>query len=253
MNKVLPLLFIIALLAACKTKKESASPSELSPLKAKRLMAEMMSHQKDYNSFSARASVQYQNGDNSQSFNANLQYQKDSAFLAKITATLGIEAARMMISRDAVRIINRLKKQYTEKSFQNYGDVLPFPVRLELVQNVLLGNAFVDEKGDISSSVEGQFHVLTVNGKKVKTTIWLNPDNFTKERMLVEDLTSGRRMTVRYSDYREKKNELFPYKQQIQFQGEKQMQLDMTFTQLELNDDVSFPFSIPDQYKKENK
>ncbi len=250
MNKVLPLLFIIALLTACKSKKESVSPSELSPLKAERLMAEMMSHQKDYDSFSARASVQYQDGDKNQSFTANMQYQKDSAFLARITATLGIEAARMKVSGDTVRIINRLKKQYIEKSFKNYGDVLPFPIRLKLVQNVLLGNAFVDEKGDISSSVDGQFHVLTVNGKKLKTTIWLEPDNYTKERMLVEDLTSGRRMTVRYSDYREKEDELFPYEQEIQFQGEKQIRLDMTFTRLELNDDVSFPFSVPEKYKK---
>lgn len=250
MNKALPLLFILGLLTACTTKKESASPSELSSIKPKRLMAKMMSHQKNYDSFSARASVQYKDGDNSQSFTANLQYQKDSAFLARITATLGIEAARMKIGGDSVQIINRLQNKYVEKSFQDYGDVLPFPIGLQLVENVVLGNAFVEEKGELSSSVKNRLHVLTVNGKKLKTTIWLQPENYTKERMLVEDKTSARKMIVRYSDYREKDDELFPFEQHIQFQGGKQLRLDMTFTQLDLNSDVSFPFSVPDKYKE---
>ncbi len=250
LNKFLPLLFVLAVVGACKGTKESAGPEKLSPVKAKRLMSKMMAHQKSYTTFSAQTKAQFDDGDQSRSFTASLRYQKDSAFLAILTASLGIEVARLKIANDTVRIINRMKKNYQVKSFKEYGGFAPFPLRLELVEDVILGNALIESEGDISSTVDQGFHVLTVSGPELKTKVWLNPDDFTKNRMIVKDKVANRNMIVRYSDYRQKEGEWFPFKQDIRFQGGKQMRLKMNIKDLTLNEDVSFPFGVSDKYKK---
>lgn len=253
MNKLLPLLLLFATLFACKSQKETTSPSrKLTPLKPKSLYKKVMKQQKHYESFSARAKMKYDDGDNSQSVTAGLRYQKDSAFLAMLSATFGIEVARIKIADDTVRIIDRMNKKYIEKSFDQYGNILPFPLQLKLVEDVILGNTFVGSKKDISASVDKGFHVLTVNGTSLTTTIWVNPDQWTKHRMQVQDKASGRNLKVRYSDYQKKKGQWFPFEQEIRFTGGKQLQIDLNIKRLTLNDEVRFPFTVADKYKQKN-
>ena len=250
LNKLLALVFVLAVLGACKGSKESAGTDKLAPVKARRLMSKMMAHEKSYKTFTAQARAQFDDGDQSRSFTASLRYQKDSAFLAILTASLGLEVARLKIADDTVRIINRMEKDYRVKSFKEYGNFAPFPLRLKLVEDVILGNSLLESKGDISSSVDQGFHVLTVSGPELKTKVWLNPEKFTKARMVIKDKVANRNMSVRYSDYRQKQGQWFAYKQDVRFQGGRQIHLKMNFKELTLNDDVSFPFDVSDNYKK---
>src|SRR5262245_43853516 len=60
----------------------------------------------DFNTFSAKIKVDYRGGDGkSNDFNAFLRMKKDSVIWVSINAALGIEAFRIMITRDSVKVL----------------------------------------------------------------------------------------------------------------------------------------------------
>src|SRR5215213_958551 len=65
----------------------------------------------DFNTFSAKVKVDYRGGDGKNyDFNAFLRVRKDSVIWVSINAALGIEAFRILITPDSVKVLNKLDR-----------------------------------------------------------------------------------------------------------------------------------------------
>src|SRR5687767_12031726 len=64
-----------------------------------------------FNSFSAKVNIDYSGSDGKKyDVNANLRMLKDSAIWISANAVLGIEAIRVLVTRDSVKFLDKLNK-----------------------------------------------------------------------------------------------------------------------------------------------
>ena len=89
------------------------------------------------------ANLDIQAEGNGQSFNdlsGQLRMRKDSLVWISVTATMGIEVARIKVSNDSIWVLNRLEKTYLSEPLDTISAQLGMPLSLPWVQTLLLNN-----------------------------------------------------------------------------------------------------------------
>src|SRR5262249_51381025 len=95
----------------------------------------------DYNTFNAKLKVHYEGSDgNGYEVNAFLRIRKDSMIWVSVNAALGIEAFRLLITPDSVKILDKLKKIVRLRSVSFLQDEVHLPVDFKTLQDLLIGN-----------------------------------------------------------------------------------------------------------------
>jgi hypothetical protein len=107
----------------------------------------ILSNHIDFTSFSAnKIDVDYQDAEGKKySVTAHVRMYKDSVIWVSITAILGIEGLRVLITADSVKILDKQNKTYIARSVSYLQEVTDLPLDLHSLQDLLLGNpVFLD-------------------------------------------------------------------------------------------------------------
>jgi hypothetical protein len=201
-----------------------------------------------YNTFTAKVNIDYRDdAGKNYDVNATLRMYKDSALWISANAVLGIEAIRVLITKDSVKVLNKLEKTYSARSVDYLQDVTALPLNLATVQELLIGNpVFLDSNIVSYSRGEGTISLLSL-GTWFKNLLTINEVDKTLVRSKLDDLDISRNRTAEltYSDYETKKGSLFATKRKISVAEKKTLDIKLDFKNYEFNSEVSFPFSIP--------
>ena len=106
----------------------------------------------EFTTFTAKMDVDYVGGNGKkENANAILRMYKDSAIWVAVTGLFGIEGMRAYITRDSIRIINKIDKIYTGRSVAYVQEVTGLPLDLHSLQELLIGNpVFLDSSNIVS-------------------------------------------------------------------------------------------------------
>jgi hypothetical protein len=207
----------------------------------------------DFKTFSSKAKIEYEDRNGKQpDFNAFIRLQKDSVLWVSISSTfLGIEAFRILITPQKIVLLNKLNKTVEYHPFSFVDSIAHIPLDFTLLQNILIGNpVYVGDS--IVSYRQTENHILigTV-GNFFKNLITLSVENNHLERIKLDDLdlTKNRTAALVYGDY-EKNNDFdFSTSREINVSEKSKVDIKISFKQYEFNKELSFPFSIPRNYK----
>ena len=207
----------------------------------------------DFKTFSAKIKVQYEDGNGKQpDVNAFLRMYKDSVIWMSINATfLNIEAFRMMITKDSIFIINKLDKLKSMHSLSYIEDVAHIPLDLRTLQELIIGNPIYVGDSIVSyKKTENRILVSTV-GKLFKNLITLAADNNLILRSKLDDLdvSQNRTADLTYGEYASLGNNFFPTYREITVAEKTKVDIILVFKQYDFNKELSFPFSLPKNYK----
>lgn len=208
----------------------------------------------DFETFSAKVKVDFEGKDGKKSdFNAFLRLRKDSALWISVNVALGIEAFRVLITPDSVKVLNKIDKIVQLRSVSALQEMTQLPFSFTELQDVIIGNpVFMDtsiisyktDEGSVSLFILNQFfrHMLTVNRS-----------NYTLQNSKLDDTDPSRARTclVVYSDYQQKNNKLFSAFRKVTVTEKNKLDIQMEYKQFEFNEQLSFPFSIPKNYKRQ--
>ena len=205
----------------------------------------------DYKTFSAKVDVDYRGGDDKHyDVNANLRMHKDSLIWISVNAVFGIEAMRLLINKDSVFLLDKLNKTYLTRSIDYLQEVSGLPLTLSNLQDILAGNpVFIDSV--VSYSNDNSTISLLSIGKTFKNLVTINGEKNVLVHSKLDDLdiTRSRTADLNYDDYENKKGKSFSSKRRITVAEKNKLDISLNFKQYEFNDDLSFPFSIPKNYK----
>lgn len=206
-----------------------------------------------FNTFNAKIDVEYKDADGKEiNATAHLRMYKDSVIWLSLTGPLGIEGIRAYITKDSVKVLNKQDKIYTARSVSFLQDVTELPLELSSLQNLLAGNpvffdssitSYRNASGSISLLCTGPFfnNLLTIGeSDKYLQSIKLNDP----------DTANARACYLTYSDYENKKGYNFSTRRSITVTDKKKLEIDLDFRQYDFNETLSFPFSIPKNYKR---
>ena len=79
--------------------------------------------------------------------------KKDSLIWLSVNWALGIEALRVLIDKDSVRILYKMDKEYQVRSLEYLTEVAALPLDLHALQEIIIGNpVFLDSTNLVSYS-----------------------------------------------------------------------------------------------------
>ncbi len=205
-----------------------------------------------YKTFSAKLNIDYTDASEKKyNVNANLRMYKDSIIWISVNAVLGIEALRVYITKTSVKIMDKQNRTISEKSISSLQELASIPFDLTTLQNLLIGNPIFLTEQIISYSLSPGSISLLMNGDWFKNLITLNETDGALQRSKLDDIDLVRNRTcdLSYADYDTKKGVNFPAKRRIYIAEKTKLDIKLEFKQYEFNEELTYPFSIPRNYK----
>jgi len=204
-----------------------------------------------YQTFNGKVNVEYSGSDGKKyDVNATIRMMKDSAIWISANAVLGIEALRVLVTNDSVKILDKLNKTYTARSVDYLQEVTSLPLNLAILQNLIIGNpVFLDSNIVSYSQGPGTITLLSL-GTWFKNGVTISAADSTLQRSKLDDADRARNRTadLAYWGYEDKQALPFATRRSITITEKKKLDIQLDFKQYELNGEVSFPFSIPKNY-----
>jgi hypothetical protein len=217
-------------------------------------LQKIANNQISFKTFTAKVGVDYKGSDGKNyDVNANVRMYKDSAIWVSVNAILGIEAMRLLITNDSVKLLVKLdQKTYTARSISYLQEITSLPLDLHTLQDLLIGNpVYLDSNIINYTTGNGVINFVSI-GQYFKNLVNLNQSDTTIMHSKLDDINPMRSRTadLSYNEYEAKKGPLFSKKRQIVVSEKIRLDIKLDFKNYNFNEPVSFPFSIPKNYKR---
>jgi len=207
----------------------------------------------DYKSFSSKIKVHYQGSDGKDyDFEANLIMYKDSVIWVRVNALLGIEAFRLLITPDSVKLINDLDKVVQLRSASYLQDVIHLPLSFGTLQDLIIGNPVYLDSNIVYYKKEQSHLFLMSIGSIFKNYVTLSSDNYSVQHSKLDDIdvTRARTCEITYSDYEPLNSSFFSAYRQVSVTEKSSLDIQINFKQYSFNKQLPVPFRIPKNYKR---
>jgi len=229
----------------------SANPDSLKG--AINILQSLEKNKIQFTTLSAKIKVQYEDKNGKQpDFNAFIRLRKDSVLWISISATfLGIEAFRILMTKDSIVIINKLDKRVEYHPFSYVTDIAKIPLNFSTLQDLIIGNPiYVGDSIVAFRQTENHILIGTV-GKFFKNLLTVSEDYNLIERSKLDDIDIGQNRTadLTYSEYEKNNGVSFATYREITVAEKTKVDISLLFKQYEFNKELSYPFSVPRNYK----
>jgi outer membrane lipoprotein-sorting protein len=220
----------------------------------RQVFAALDSSRINFRTFSAKVNIDYRDAENKRyDINANLRMVKDSAIWLSANAILGIEALRMLVTSDSVKLLDKQNKTYTARSIDYLQEVTALPLNLSTLQDLLIGNAVFLDSNVVSYTHANNAMSLVSLGKWFKTLLTVSEPDYALQRIKLDDIdiTRSRTAELNYSDYQTRNGQRFATRRRINIVEKKKVDIALDYKQYTFNEEVSFPFTVPKNFRQQ--
>ncbi len=281
--------FMIAI-SACKTKRHSQQTANannqtddslqgrcrLLYKTAKALTKHIKENELNYSWISAKADVETTIDGEDHNLDIRVKGRKDSALWISITAVGLIDVAKILITRDSVKMVVYVKKQYFKGDFNYINQLLNADLDFDLIQAALFGNSadFDDDDNKLKPVIDREnCHYLLSTERKRKLrriasgqdslkrslqTMTLNPETFKILKNEFEDAATNRSFHASYANFVAKDSVFAPRNVNIEIKAQKKVSVKINYVRIDVNQPQKLTLNIPKNYepipiKKEQK
>ena len=233
---------------------------------SKTLTTNLKANEFKFNWLKAKFSAESTIDSSSNSFTVSLRIRKDSLIWMSISK-LGIEGARVLITHDSVKFTNTINNKYFKGDFTYVSKMLNTDLDYEILQSLLVGNSveFYDDLEKIKPGIDNcQYTLGTIRkyklrkvmekGKELKDpaqSIYIVPETFKIARILFYDFNPDRSFDAHFDGFEKKDStQLFPMKMNYTIKAQKNVNINIEYSKVTLNEEQTFPFKIPDNYEQ---
>ena len=215
--------------------------------------SQLLANRIEFETFSAKVNTDYEGGDGKKyDVNVFIRMKKDSLIWISVKGALGIEGMRILIDKESVRILNKLDKEYQVRSLEYLTEVAALPLDLHTVQQLIIGNPVFLDTNIVSYSIEENRVSLLSEGHWFRHLISMNNNDHLVRHSKLDDVDVLRNRTcfLTYSDYETDKGVKFATNRTVSVTEKTKLDVKLNFKQYAFNETLSYPFSVPKNYKK---
>ncbi len=208
-----------------------------------------------FTTFSSKVKVEYGDDKNRKlDFSAYIRMKKDSAIWVSIIAALNIEAFRVMITPDSVTILDKLNRTVQYKPLSYLQGITQVPFDYQTLEDLIIGNPVYLDKTIISYADQGEKLSLSTVGDAFKHYITVAKADLQLlfSKLDDVDMTRSRTANLAYGEYVAAGNWMFAGLRNITLSEKNKLEIKLDFKQVEFDKPMSFPFSIPKNYRQIN-
>lgn len=206
-----------------------------------------------FNTFSAKIKVDYTNSKGKQpDFVANIRMLKDSVIWISLSNDIGIEGIRVLISKDSIKMIDKLANTYQVRPLSHIQELAQLPFTFADLQDILVGNPIFFSKDSITSYSNGAngYSILSYT-TLFKNLLTIAADfSVTKSKLDDNDPALNRTCDLIYNDYENKNGLYFSTQRQITISQRNKLEVQLKFKDYKFNEELTYPFTVPKKFKR---
>ncbi|MBR9859945.1 DUF4292 domain-containing protein [bacterium] len=243
MKNTIWLLIVMMTFAACKGRKQTANRNIDQAFKNA-----FFENETTYNHVSLKGKLNVSSKDFSQSASINVRMIKDSVLWMSL-GMLGFEGARVLITKDSFKMIDRINSRYIARSSSYIRSLIGFDVQLIEIQNLMMGNAVFDSsKYEIKSN--DSLSWLQGNKDEIVNQLTVSEEFHTIQSVLIS-MVRSQKAVIDYKDYADLGGLIMPKTVDAAFiSGIEKSTGEISYTSADTSKISGFPFNVPDSFKK---
>lgn len=266
-------LVITAFFQSCETTKITTQ-RKAKPMFFKKIYNNIGENYLNYENLYLKFDASILDSNKTRSFSGTIKIKKDSIIWVSISPALGIEIARVVMTNDSVKMMNKIDKTYFLGDYDYLTEIFDVDLDYRILQAILTNELFTypnsedidDPKHSFDTDIDSIYYMLrTFKKRELKKNIKNRrgrDEDFIAQKILViaeffkikdvsiHEFASNRELNITYDDYIIYEETTFPEKLGIHASTEKgEFKLDLKFTKIMENDNSKFPFRIPEKYE----
>jgi hypothetical protein len=207
----------------------------------------------EYNTFSGKAKMQYDYGEKSLDFVANIRIRKDSAIWISVSAFGGVvQVARALITPDSFKAIVYIEKDYYSGPVSRASEFLPTGIDFFALQNMLMGDpVFRTATATDATDFGGTWSFRFENDNYLQQLNYSKADSTLRNAQIATKGDDFKAITILYGNYERLSGQPFSDLRKINaLNGDKHVIVDMNYVSTGINMPLDFPFSVPKNYTR---
>lgn len=231
--------------------KQTASDSVSTSAIGLDSFAALLSNPITLNTLSAKAKIHYEGGDKSLDFVANIRMRKDSIIWISVSAGGGlIQVARAIVTPDSFHAVSFLDKQAFVGPIEKAAAILPDGIDFYSLQNMILGNPILREAKIKSVSDTGdRWRLSTAVLSYLEQLEFSKVDTSLVQTQLISIDSNNRSLSQALSQFALFGNQRMAQERHFHIISNGDgMLVDMNLSNIVIDAEQRFPFSIPEGY-----
>lgn len=266
---LLPVLIIaIAFFSACKTGREAKKEIKETVKRdtgVEFIFSKMKDAQFDFRTMNIKFQAKVESEKNNFNFGGTMRIIKDRTIWLSMSAVIGIEAFRVCITPDSVKMINRLNKTYFRGDYQLINELLKTPFDFDMLQALVTGNDFSYYENNIFRVGEDAktYKIATPGRKKLKNYVanqsdidrvlvqdlWIAPDNYKIVRQQIKEISKeNSKLVVDYSAFVAFDDQFLAHQIDVTVEADQKMKVIIDFEKVSIDEEIAVPFVIPESF-----
>lgn len=262
------IIIIVLVVVACKHTKKVASttpttttttpktttptvvqPTPVVDAKADNVLNKIKLNELNFKEMSAKMKTKVNSSALNQSFTTNIRWKKGEKIWMSMSI-IGIEGARVLITKDSIKIMDRLNSRYILKPLSYLQEKAMVNLSFSDIEKLLLGQTIFVE-ADKATYAENTTNVtITSNAARFLTTIICDKTtNNNIQSLAVKDKIYTQTIDATYSDYQTQLGKQFSMERVLKFKNNKDFfEMNAKFQNIEFKENLSYPFTIQSNY-----
>ena len=208
----------------------------------------------DFTTLKAKVKMDYEGDNQSINATANIRMKKDSLIWISVTGLLSVEGARLMVTPDSVILMNKLKHNVVRRPIAYLATIAHLPISFSDMQDIILGNplftggkikGYQHQGTSWSADIENELFNSFVQLMQAPEAI-----SMTRNTLKQQDQKVTRSCDLVYKDYQVFTGLRLATDRKITLEDQKKINIELQFKEVNFNQPLTFPFSIPKNYKQ---
>ncbi len=195
------------------------------------------------------------------SVGGTIRIKNDSAIFVSVSPLLGIEIARLLITPDTVKMVNRLDNTFYAGNMEILNRMFNTHLDYYMLQALLVGNDFSHfsssgfsvsgHNGDIILLSENRYPENSPDNHRFQHRLLLSSETYRIQENLLYEASSQRSLQVKYDGFSRVDGQLVPQELSMIFSGTGgQAGLRLRFNRTVFNQERAIVFTIPGHYRQ---
>lgn len=281
MIKYFVLFLLVVSVTSCRTTKKVVVKKEVPNITKVRLFNNINDNQLQYNTlYAKKMDISINRNGKKDNLKASLKIKRDTFIWMSVTAPLGIEVGRVLLTPDSIKFIDSYNKKYFFSDYNYFINKFDLKLSFECIQKLLTNMFFDLESCNGNDGKEEKFKfyrtksdyvLLNIQQKAISRKIkrflkkkqknkdftfilqriHIEPELFRPELLSLEDLEEYAGVNALYKDFKDYQGKIFPEKIILNvFMEDLKIQLELEFLKLEFDVPVMPGFRLSPKYKQ---
>lgn len=206
--------------------------------------------------FTLKSKINLVDDGNKQNATVLFRIKKDSIIWFNISGSLGLQGMRGILTKDSVKILNRVGKEYSEYDYNELSRMFKFNLSYDLIEAIIVGNPPRKiEAIDEAKLVKDQFWI-TQKENQYNIISKVNSATRRLQEVTVTEDSTGNKLDLKYNDFQMIEQQVFPLTCNISLfyetnKGTIVTNLNIMHNKVEIPDKpLKYPFNIPNKYER---